>query len=141
MPKGQKSSASSATRKKHARKAAGGSEQQLPLPKEKKKDKTKGKNKEPRTKVYIPPYKPPPVRPDPLDSLGIGKQLPPDLLVVLRRLGKKDSTTKCKAMDDMQEEWINKAVKGDDAELRMASLLTSMPVWVSPSPSYIDHLL
>ena len=102
---------------------------------------TKGKNKEPRTKVYIPPYKPPPVRPDPLDSLGIGKQLPPDLLVVLRRLGKKDSTTKCKAMDDMQEEWINKAVKGDDAELRMASLLTSMPVWVSPSPSYIDHLL
>ena len=46
MPKNQKSSATSATRKKHARKAGGG-EQLLPLPKEKK-DKTekRGKGKE-----------------------------------------------------------------------------------------------
>ena len=37
-PRNQKSSASAATRKKHARKAAGDAKQELPLPKEKKKE-------------------------------------------------------------------------------------------------------
>lgn len=130
MPKGQKSSASSGTRKKHARKSAG-AEQQLPLPKEKKpKDKSKGKNKEPRAKVYIPPTKPVAVRPDPLDSLGIAKRLPPELVIVLRRLGKKDTVTKRKALEDLLSDWIVKASVGEDYALEDA-LVLSMPVWVS----------
>ncbi|KAI0715705.1 hypothetical protein C8Q72DRAFT_891767 [Fomitopsis betulina] len=84
-----KSSASSATRKKHARKAATGQVDEPQLPKEKKAGKKEKKSKVPRKKVYIPPIKPAPVRPDPLDTLGIAQKLPPELLVILRRFAKK----------------------------------------------------
>ncbi|KAI5116021.1 hypothetical protein M0805_005027, partial [Coniferiporia weirii] len=138
MPKGQKSSASSATRKKHARKAAGGPEQLLPLPKEKKKDKTKGKDKTPRVKVFVLPSKPAPVRPDPLDSMGIAKQLPPDILIVLRRLGKKDSVTKRKALEDLQTDWVDRVLRAhEDAASIEATLLTSLPVWLHHAPSLL----
>ena len=131
MAKGQKSSASSATRKKHARKAAGGEQQQLPLPKEKKKDKTKGKNKEPRVKVYVPPAKPAPIRPDPRDSLGIAKHLPPELLVILKRLGKKDSVTKRKALESLQSDWVDVVLKNADSTgVIEATLEKALPVWV-----------
>lgn len=131
MPKAQKSSASSATRKKHARKAAG-PEQQLPLPKEKKpKDKTKGKNKEPRPKVYVPPTKPTAVKPDPLDSQGIAKKLPPELVIVLRRLGKKDAVTKRKALEDLHADWVLKASAAEADYSLNNALQLSLPVWVS----------
>ena len=130
MAKGHKSSATAATRKKHALKAAGGAKQELPLPKEKKKDKGKGK-KEPRVKVFIPPSKPAPVRPDPLDSLGIAKQIPPELLVVLRRLGKKDTVTRRKALEELQSGWIDKILNSKDEDGIIESTLnTSLPVWV-----------
>lgn len=130
MAKGHKSSATVATRKKHALKSTGGAKQELPLPKEKK-DKGKGKKKEPRVKVFIPPSKPAPVRPDPLDSLGIAKHLPPNLLVVLRRLGKKDSVTKRKALEELQSDWIDKVLRGNDEDGTVEStLFTSLPVWV-----------
>jgi hypothetical protein len=133
MAKGQKSSASSGTRKKHARKAAGNDP--LPLPKQQKqpKDKTKGKgkNKEPRIKQYIPPTKPTAVNPDPIDSLGLAKKLHPDLLVVLRRLGKKDSVTKRKALEDWSAGWIDAVVNGrDDGGVQLASLEMALQVWV-----------
>ncbi|EJD05481.1 uncharacterized protein FOMMEDRAFT_103536 [Fomitiporia mediterranea MF3/22] len=140
MAKGQKSSATSATRKKHALKATGGAKQELPLPKEKKKDKGKGKgkNKEPRVKVFIPPSKPAPIRPDPLDSLGIAKRLPPDILIVLRRLGKKDSITKRKALEELQSGWLDKISKGDDDSGTIeATLTTSLPVWLHHLPSLL----
>ena len=134
MAKGQKSSATSATRKKHARKAAG--EQALPLPKEKKpKDKTKGKGKgkePPRPKVYIPPTRPTRARPDPLDAPGISAKLPPDLLVLLRRLGKKDAVTKRKALEDFQAEWVGRAMRAstDDGMAVEDALVDALPVWV-----------
>ena len=108
------------------------------MPKEKKpKDKTgkgKGKkDKEPRVKMYIPPPKPTPVRLDPLDTLGLAKMLPADLLVILRRLAKKDAVTKRKAMDDLLVGWVESAVKcvdADERRLKESSLETAVPVWV-----------
>lgn len=131
MAKG-KSSASSATRKKHARKAEKSAD--LPLPKEKKpKGKDKGKSKEPRKKVYVPPVKPTPVQEDPLDSLGLVHQLPPGLSVVLRRLNKKDAVTKTKALDELQSGWIdpiNVKGVGEDGDTLIGILALMLPAWV-----------
>ena len=145
---GSKSSASSATRKKHARKAA----KDAPptdapnLPKERKpKGKDKGKNKEPpRKKAYIPPIKPQPVQQDPIDALGLAQRLPADLLVVLRALNKKDTVTKSKALEELRTVWIDRAhpsVTEDDAHqdaeayARLEALELSLPVWVCGSTS------
>jgi E3 ubiquitin-protein ligase listerin len=143
---GTKSSASSATRKKHARKAT----KDAPptdapsLPKERKpKGKDKGKNKEPpRKKVYIPPVKPQPVQQDPIDALGLAQRLPAELLVVLRALNKKDTVTKNKAVEEFRTVWIDRAhlsVTEDDAHqdteayVRLEALELSLPVWVCGS--------
>ncbi|TFK49320.1 hypothetical protein OE88DRAFT_1713557 [Heliocybe sulcata] len=137
MAKSHKSSASSATKKKHARKA-GGPQPQDPALKNQKKDKTKGKgkNKEPRKKVYIPPYKPPPPQPDPLDTFGLAKQLPPELLVVLRSLKKKDSVTKAKALEELRDAWVEKAVRERDEEAgTVTTLVLMLPVWAHHIPS------
>lgn len=134
MAKG-KSSASSGTRKKHARKAtaAHGPINEPPAPTEKKpKGKEKGskRSKEPRKKVYIPPVKPAPVQPDPLDTLGIAQKIPPDLLVVLRRLAKKDFTTKRRALEDLKTGWVEKARMEDDEGPLVQALIDAIPVWV-----------
>ena len=130
MAKG-KSSASSGTRKKHARKAAAahGIPEEVSFPKEKKPKKEKGakKGKEPRKKVYIPPSKPAP-HPDPLDTLGIAQRIPPELQIVLRKLAKKDSTTKRRALEDLQADWMEKAHAN---EVICQALVESLPVWVS----------
>ena len=130
MAKGQKSSATSATRKKHAKKA-GGAEQQLPLPKEKKKDKGKGKGKgkePPRPKVYIPPTRPTKARPDPLDAPGFATHIPPDLIISLRSIGKRDAITKRKGLEGLESVWVKQALDGDpEAE---GNLLYVLPVWV-----------
>ncbi len=141
MAKGGKTSASLATQKKHARKAAAA--QGLPLPKQKKpkdKGKGKGKNKEPRKKGYIPPYKPAPVQPDPLDAMGLANQLPPELVVVLRKLGKKDAVTKLRGLEELQNGWVgnigrNKDDSGYDAI--EANLLVALPVWVSLNSAFL----
>lgn len=130
----QKSSATSATRKKHAKKAAGGT-QATPdpnLPKEKKpkgKDKAKGNKKEPRQKVYIPPSKPAPIQPDPLDTMGLARTLPPELVVVLRKFGKRDGVTKKRALEELQAGWID-PVKKQDGEAGEEVLVNILPVWV-----------
>ena len=131
-PKG-KSSATSATRKKHARKAAGaqGAVEDPQVPKEKKpKGKDKKSKKEPRKKVYIPPVKPAPVVPDPLDTLGLAQTLPADLVVVLRLLAKKDATTKRRALEDLQTAWLGRAKKGEEGEYLVYTLQEIIPVWV-----------
>ncbi|KAA1476143.1 hypothetical protein DENSPDRAFT_874439 [Dentipellis sp. KUC8613] len=141
MAKG-KSSASSATRKKHARKALGkdGAPVEPALPKEKKpkgKDgKGKGKNKEPRKKVYIAPVKPAPVQHDPLDALGLAHQLPPELLVVLRRLAKKDAVTKAKALEELHAGWIEPARRDSEAAGVLGVML---PVWLHHLPALLLH--
>jgi hypothetical protein len=119
MPKGGKSSASSATRKKHARRAAA-DEVPLPLPQKKPKIK-KGEKPPPKVKQYIPPSRPAPVQIDPLDSLGLASQLDKDLVVNLRHLGKKDPITRVKAIDDLNV-WVGR----EDP----SGSLGIVPVWV-----------
>lgn len=130
MVKGNpKSSASSGTRKKHARRAATQSQPDEPeLPNEKKaKGKEKGKKKEQRQKMYIPPVKPVPLQPDPLDTSGLAHSLPPELLVVLRSLGKKAEVTKIRALEDLQLSWVDKY---KDGESLVYTLVEMLPVWV-----------
>jgi E3 ubiquitin-protein ligase listerin len=137
MGKGQKSSASSATRKKHAKKAAAvsGEVQEIQPAKEKKlKGKEKSKKKvEPRKKIYIPPVKPRPAQPDPLDALGIAYMVPSELLVILRLLGKKDAVTKVRALEELQTAWVTKAVEDEGAGDLVQTLVNIIPVWVKIS--------
>ncbi|GJE86513.1 hypothetical protein PsYK624_025930 [Phanerochaete sordida] len=140
MAKG-KSSASSGTRKKHARKAAvaSGALDEPQVPKEKKqKGKEKGskRSKEPRKKVYIPPVKPVPVQPDPLDTLGIAQRIPAELLVVLRKLAKKDSVTKRRALEDFHADWVEKSKHDEDV---LSILEVVLPVWLHHLPGLFLH--
>ena len=132
-PKG-KSSASSATRKKHARKAAAAHGDLVEEPQVTKEKKPKGKDKkskkEPRKKVYIPPVKPAPVQPAPLYTLVLAQKLPPELLVVLRLLSKKDATTKRRALEDLQTSWVGRVKRGEEGEYLLYTLQEIVPVWV-----------
>ncbi|KAH9941137.1 uncharacterized protein BXZ73DRAFT_75106 [Epithele typhae] len=144
MPPSKKnSSASAATRKKHARKAAAaqGTVEEPQVPKEKKpkgKDK-KAAKKEPQKKVYIPPVKPTPAQPDPLDTLGLAQKLPPELSVILRLLAKKDATTKRRALEDLQTAWIARAKRGDEPEYLLYNLEQTIPVWLHHVPALFFH--
>lgn len=125
MPKAKsgKSSASSGTRKKHAARKAAHDEPSLPLPQTKKPKLKKGEKPPPKVKQYIPPVRPVPVQIDPLDALGLASQLDQDLVVILRRLGKKDAITKGKAIEELKV-WVERS----EAE----AVLPMLPVWVSP---------
>jgi hypothetical protein len=128
---GGKSSASSGTRKKHAKKAGAGQPEEV-IPKEKKpKIKQRGqKKKEPRIKVFIPPVKPAPIQPDPLETTGLVHSLPPELLIVLRSFSKKAQVTKIRALEELQSAWVDKCRKeGDDGTL-VYVLVEMLPVWV-----------
>ncbi|KAF8624962.1 hypothetical protein AX15_005604 [Amanita polypyramis BW_CC] len=142
MVKGNpKSSATSATRKKHARRTVvqDQAEDSGPRPKEKKgKGKEKGKNKEPRQKMYIPPVKPAPPQPDPLDTMGLAHTLPPELLVVLRSLGKKAEVTKIRALEELQSSWADK-YKNGETEALADVLVEMLPVWFHHVPSLFLH--
>jgi hypothetical protein len=132
MAKGAKgsSSASAGTRKKHARRAAAVSQPDEPLPEKKIKSKDKGKKKEPRQKVYIPPVKPPPLQPDPLDTTGLAHLLPSDLLVVLRKLGKKHTLTKANALEELQSGWVERYKQKAADDSLVSTLVLMLPVWV-----------
>lgn len=140
------SSASAGTRKKNARKAAKGApgdhdEESAPAPVHKTQQ---GKNKKlskaqkralPKAKRYVPPPKPPaPPIPNPLDSQGLAGQLPAELVVALRGLGKKDDVTRRKALEEFKDVWIG-GFKGEEdeveKEVKEAALVSSTPVWVS----------
>ncbi|KAK1236110.1 hypothetical protein PQX77_000654 [Marasmius sp. AFHP31] len=136
MAKG-KSSASSATRKKHAQKQAKKNADPNappePPPSQKPKEKGKGKKptrkeKEMRPKMYIAPVKPKPVQPDPLETTGLAYQLPPELLISLKSLGKKAVDTKCKGLEDLQYLWVDKVLKGENPENEYV-LVDMLPVW------------
>jgi hypothetical protein len=142
MPKPNKSSASSGTRKKHAKKAAGqddpdgpGQQKRKPQRGEKKLSKAQ-KRAQPKIKQYVPPPKPPaPPIPDPLDGQGLARTLPADLVVILRRLGKKDDVTRRKGLDELKE-WVE-GIKSEqdevEKETKEVTLTSAVPVWVSVS--------
>jgi hypothetical protein len=149
MGKQKASSASSGTRKKHAKKAAAEGSQdassasntnQTQAGRSKgaggKGAKGKGrKNAEPRVKMYIPPVKPQALQRDPVDILRLATSLPPDLLVVFRKLTKKDAVTRRRALEELLSGWFEKvnAVDGGDEEREaaLAALETALPAWVS----------
>lgn len=128
---GGKSSASSGTRKKHARKAAGPAQELLDFKEKRPKEKGKGKSKEPRKKVYIPPSKPAPVIPDPLESTGLARTLPADLYITLKGFGKKDTVTKSKALEKFQSDWVNRCLLEGTESALIPTLVGMLPVWVS----------
>lgn len=116
------SSASSGTRKKNAAKKAAKnarSDDDAPPAATKagsqpggggktKKDKQAQKVKRGVPKPYTPPPKPPaPSVPDPLDVDGLGQRLPGDLVVVMRRVGKKDAGTRGRGLDELAA-WVDK---------------------------------
>ncbi|KAJ9476548.1 E3 ubiquitin-protein ligase listerin [Pseudozyma hubeiensis] len=135
-PKG-KSSASSATRKKQANKAAvkkayerdddgkllhpelaealekqnkqHGPQRGQKKDKSKKDGKGGKKGKAEKKKQYIPPPKPPQPLPDPLDSMGLASLLPADLVVLLRKASKKDVITRCRALEGLLA-WVEDAL-------------------------------
>ena len=136
MGKGnQKSSATSNTRKKHAKKHE--PPPQEPVPKTKKGKKQRGQ-KEPRQKIYIPPVKPAPVQPDPLETTGLAHTLPAELLIVLRSFNKKAEVTKIRALEDLQSNWVDKCLKAseEEAEMIQYTLVEMLPVWVRRSGLY-----
>ena len=131
MVKGNpKSSATSATRKKHAKKHAD-SEDSEKIPKGQG-GKGGKKNKEPRVKLYIPPAKPAPLQPDPLETTGLAHSLPADLLVILRNLSKKAQVTKIRALEDLQVMWVDRCLRDED-QFTVYTLVEMLPVWVSIS--------
>ncbi|WVW85588.1 hypothetical protein I302_107626 [Kwoniella bestiolae CBS 10118] len=150
MPKPNKSSASAGTRKKNARKAAKGTGEdpdevqpksgQRPQRGQKKLSKAQ-KQALPKVKQFVPPPKPPaPPIPDPLDGLGLARTLPAELVVVLRRLGKKDDVTRRKGLEELREGWANELVQtrdltedqemGLERELKETAVLSAIPVWL-----------
>lgn len=139
MVKGNpKTSATSATRKKHSNKHGPPDESaQNAKDNNRKGGKIQGgnlkggkKNKEPRMKMYIPPVKPTPIQPDPLETTGLAHTLPADLLVVLRNLSKKAQVTKVRALEELHTGWVEKCVQGKDEGL-VYTLVDMLPVWVS----------
>ncbi|KDE03065.1 hypothetical protein MVLG_06425 [Microbotryum lychnidis-dioicae p1A1 Lamole] len=156
-----KSSASSGTRKKNAAKKkareahddegveeegsiAGGTGQagtgKQPMQRGQKKDKKVKKDRfAPMVKSYIPPPPPPKGVPDPVDVwLAGGSAVDAELVVVLRRLAKKDEATIIKGIEGL-EMWVRKVIK-DEAQAvdedeqwkldkRRDDLTASMDVW------------
>lgn len=130
MVKGNpKSSATSGTRKKHLKKNAPAEE---PPPKEKRSKKgERGQKNAPRVKIYVPPVKPAPVQPDPLETTGLAHTLPADLLVILRNISKKAQVTKARALEELQAAWVNQCLKEGRESLLVYTLVEMLPVWVS----------
>ncbi|KAJ7669444.1 hypothetical protein DFH06DRAFT_1321521 [Mycena polygramma] len=129
------SSASSGTRKKHARKAAGPQPTDVDTEPAQKKGKTKKHRSDPpRAKVYIAPVKPTAAHPDPLDSVpGLAHRLPPALLVVLRSLGKKAPVTKVRALEELL---VRVRTEEDSEEWAVREML---PVWTHHVPGLLVH--
>ncbi|KAG8744954.1 hypothetical protein FRC10_009189 [Ceratobasidium sp. 414] len=118
MGKQGKSSASSATRKKHQRKANALDPSISIAPAAKSQGKGKGKkSKEPRVKQYIPPPKFKPLVEDPIDKLATTGLLAPNMVLCFRGLSKKDPVTKTKALEELT------GMLGDD------SWPAALPVW------------
>ena len=134
MPQVSNASASAGTRKKHAKKAGNDEPAVHQTPQRSQKKLSKAQKKAlPKIKQYIPPPKPPaPPIPDPLDGQGLARSLPAELVVVLRRLGKKDDVTRRKGLEELREGWIAEVLQqGDDENPKEIVLLSAVPVFVS----------
>lgn len=147
-----KSSASSATRKKHSKKAT--DEEPVAPPQRGQKKGIKKDRFAPKIKVYTPPPATPKGLPDPVDLyLTQGQQIDPELIVILRKLGKRDESTISKGLEGF-EIWLKAALEAEKEHIMSAEVATedddeewirekkrdeiveSMAVWVSIQPSH-----
>lgn len=145
-----KSSASSATRKKQAAKQAkkknpsAGEEDETHTPQKPQRGQKKQKKDRfaPKVKSYVPPPPPPKGAVDPVDLYLItqGKQIDPELVVVLRRLGKKDEATIGKGVEGFDaavKEVLRKEKEQEgeewERELKEEEIVECIAVWVSIS--------
>ena len=80
--------------------------------------------------MYIPPVKPAPVQPDPLETTGLARTLPADLLVVLRNISKKAQVTKIRALEELQTGWVEKCINDKEEDSLASKLVEMLPVWV-----------
>lgn len=149
-----KSSASSATRKKHAKKVANEEEEGGAPPAgaaQRGQKKVKKSRFEPKIKVYTPPPPPPKGAVDPVDLyLGGGKDVDAELVVILRRLSKRDEATISKGVEGL-DAWVADILKaelagveeGSEDEWKLQSrtdeVVSSMAVWVRSSAHEHDR--
>ncbi|GAA5947534.1 hypothetical protein JCM3765_001719 [Sporobolomyces pararoseus] len=155
-----KSSASSATRKKQAAKQAkkkqqnGGEEDDLNNPSHTPQKPQRGQKKQkkdrfaPKVKSYVPPPPPPKGAPDPVDLYLIsqGKQIDPELVVVLRRLHKKDEATIMKGVEGFDAA-VREVLRRDqekegedwEREMKEEEVLECVAVWAHHFPRLALH--
>ncbi|GAA5950000.1 hypothetical protein JCM21900_001361 [Sporobolomyces salmonicolor] len=152
-----KSSASSATRKKHAAKQAKKNHQRgsddddappPPRPAQRGQKKQKKDRFAPKIKSYVPPPPPPKGAPDPVDVYLVqqGKQVDPELVVVLRRLAKKDEATVGKGLEGF-EGWVGEVLRREkdgegeewERELQRDEVVECMAVWAHHFPRLALH--
>lgn len=104
------------------------------------KAKEKGKGQRgARVNTYIPPTKPGPVLPDPLDVTGPAHWPPPGLLVVLWSLGKKAEVTNVHALEDLQAHQVERCVNDDAVLYAVTDMLLVRVRYVAKSCSCGDH--
>ncbi|GAA5859119.1 hypothetical protein JCM1840_003760 [Sporobolomyces johnsonii] len=152
-----KSSASSATRKKHAAKQAKKNHQRgsddddappPPGPAQRGQKKQKKDRFAPKIKSYVPPPPPPKGALDPVDVYLVqqGKQVDPELVVVLRRLAKKDEATVGKGLEGF-EAWVGEVLRREkdgegeewERELQRDEVVECMAVWAHHFPRLALH--
>ncbi|KZP02943.1 WD40 repeat-like protein [Athelia psychrophila] len=80
----------------------------------------------------IPPVKPQPTAPDPLDPLGLADALPAELVVILRRLAKTGTTRR--ALEELKTYVEAGAAKRDAYAVR-----EMLPVWLHHAPLLLLH--
>lgn len=134
MGKPSKSSATSGTKKKHARKANPQEQPLLNIGKGPKGKEKKAAKNAPKIKMYIPPPKYQALQQDPVDSLGLATALPPELIVTFRKLMKRDAVTKRRALEEFQIQWIGKysTLEPQSAQDEgLQTLHSALPIWVS----------
>lgn len=140
-----KSSATAATRKKHAVQAAVKRGEALPdappPPKPTGRGQKKMSKKErqlAKKRSYVPPPKPPQPPPYPLDSMGLAHLLPADLVVLLRKALKKDIVTRVRTLEGLLA-WVEGRTSGEEgleitAEERNDALVMMLACWVHLFP-------
>ena len=146
-PKGGKSSASSGTRKKQAKKAAqkaGTDPSTAPVPSgqpaQRGQKKSKQDKKAPKVKQYIPPPPPPKGEPDPVDRLGLGvgsSLVSAETVVTLRKVAKRDAITVEKGLEEW-EDWARR-VRSSTEESGIEELIETVPVWTHHFARLVGH--
>ena len=78
----------------------------------------------------MPPSKPAPSQPDPMDTLGPIHRLRPELVIIFRSWGKKNPLTKGQALEELKSKWIDESSRKGDESVECDALVMMLLVWV-----------